>query len=129
MRKRDRQRFVRHCQDLIISLGGVRSEGFNEWELQTRYGRLGLTVRENATTGPGTVYTRFDDPTTAHPHTGCNPHSGKWNHHYFDGWTVDTAVIDIEHCLRSVLPVAVCAASANSPNPDGGFYSQEEVHV
>ena len=112
MRQRDRRLFVQRCTALIADLGGVRSAGMYEWGLQTRHGQLGLNVRENTTSGPGTVFTRFVDPKAAHPQTGCNQYSGKWNHHYFDGWTVDAAVIDFERCLRSVLLVAVCAASA-----------------
>lgn len=104
MRKRDRQRFVRRCNELIARLGGVRSDGMYQWELATRYGRLGLTVRENWREGPGTVFTRFDDPSTARRHLECNPYSGKWNHHYFDGWTVEAAIADFEYRLQSVLP-------------------------
>ena len=112
MRQRDRRLFVQRCAALIADLGGVPVDGLYQWELATRFGRLSLSVIENTTVGPGTVFTRFDDPKTAQPQTGCNPYSGKWNHHYFDNWTVDIALTDIEHCLRSVLPVAVCAASA-----------------
>jgi hypothetical protein len=91
---------------MIGRLGGVRSDGIYQWELATRYGRLDLTVRENRCEGPGTVFTRFDDPSTAHRHLDCNPYSGKWNHHYFDGWTVEAAIADLEHRLRSVLPTS-----------------------
>lgn len=104
MRKRDRQRFVRQCNELIARLGGVSSDGMYQWELATRYGQLRLTVRENRFEGPGTVFTRFDDPSTARRHLDCNPYSGKWNHHYFDGWTVEAAVADFEYRLKSVLP-------------------------
>ena len=113
MKQRDRRLFVQRCIALIADLGGVHSEGgLYEWELPTNFGRLCLSVVEDTTGGPGTVFARFDNEKAAHPQTGCNPYSGKWNHHYFDGWTVDAAVIDFERCLRSVLPVAVCAASA-----------------
>jgi hypothetical protein len=121
MRKRDRQRFVRLCNELIARLGGVPSDGICRWELATRYGPLGLTVSENRIEGPGTVFTRFDDPQTARRHVDCNPYSGKWNHHYFDGWTVEAAIADLERWLRSVLPTsdnldtddpAVCSCKA-----------------
>jgi hypothetical protein len=112
MRKRDRQLFVRRCHDLIARLGGIRTDGFYQWELPTRYGQLGLSVTENTTSGPGTVFTRFDDPKAAHPHTNCNPYSGKWNHHYFGDWTVDDALAEFECRLQSVLP-ADCRASAD----------------
>ena len=114
MRQRNRRLFVQRCTALIADLGGVHSEGgLYEWELPTNFGRLCLSVVENTTSASVTVLTRFVDAKAAHPQTACNPYSGKWNHHYFDGWMVDAAVIDFERCLRSVLPVAVCAASAS----------------
>jgi hypothetical protein len=109
MRKRDRQRFIRRCRELIARLGGVGTDGLYQWQLSTRYGRLGLSVIKNTTGGPGTVFTRFDDPKAAHPQTGCNPYSGKWNHHYFDNWTVDDALTDVERRLRSVVLMTDCA--------------------
>jgi hypothetical protein len=111
MRKRDRERFVRLANKLIESLGGRHLDRHDEWELETRFGRLLLHVVENRIEGPGTVFTRFDNAKAAHPHTGCNPHSGKWNHHFFDGWSVDAALTDLEYQLKKVLPVAVeCSA-------------------
>jgi acetylornithine deacetylase/succinyl-diaminopimelate desuccinylase-like protein len=107
MRKRDRQRFVKQANKLIESLGGVHRERHNEWELETRFGRLVLHVTENYVGGPGTVFTRFDDPSIAKRNVCCNRCSGKWNHHYFEEWTVETALVDLEYRLRKVLPVAV----------------------
>ena len=105
MRQRDRRLFVQRCTALITDLGGVRSEGMYEWGLQTRYGRLELNVRENTTSGPGTVFTRFVDAKAALPQTGCNQYSGKWNHYWFEG-TVDYALKELEHRLKAVMPVA-----------------------
>jgi hypothetical protein len=53
--------------------------------------------------GLGTVFTRFDDPKTARQLVDCNRFSGKWNHHYFDGWTVETAINDLSVWLKKVL--------------------------
>ena len=103
MRERDRRRFVRLCNDLIARMGGVRSHGLYQWELPTRYGRLGLTTRQDGCQGPGTVFTRFDEPHRVDRQINANPYSGKWNHHYFDGWTVEAAFADFECRLRSVL--------------------------
>ena len=104
MRRRERERFVRLCRDLIAGLGGVPTDEPDRWHLETRHGLLTLRVAENTVSGPGTVFTRFDDPGRASPHTGCNPHSGKWNMHYFGSWTVAAALADVEGSLRSVLP-------------------------
>jgi hypothetical protein len=53
--------------------------------------------------GLGTVYARFDDPQKARLLANCNRFSGKWNAHYFDGWTVETAVDDLRRRLRMVV--------------------------
>jgi hypothetical protein len=63
---------------------GTRSSDFYDLELDTPAGLLRLTVYENW------VATRFDDVKLATALTKkigrpCNPYSGKWNFHYFDG--------------------------------------------
>lgn len=103
--KRDKERFVKACEALIVELGGTRQDGLNDWTIDTRFGALGLTARENPArdTGPGTVFTRFDDPTAAGRTVNCNPFSGKWNHHYWKGWTADAAFTDFAWQLRRIL--------------------------
>lgn len=105
--KRDREEFVQKCEALIVKFGGEKQDGLNDWKITTRFGVMGLTVREHKArdTGPGVVFTRFDDPTAAHDSTACNPHSGKWNHHYFKGWTTKSALEDFARQLKGVLPV------------------------
>jgi hypothetical protein len=31
---------------------------------------------------------------------GANPYSGKWNHHYFENWTPETAAVHFESELN-----------------------------
>ena len=74
-----------------------------EFAIQTKVGLLHLLVTENTTTGPGTVFTRFDDPKAASAIVDCNPHSGKWNHFYFEG-TVEYAIESLSLLLKQVMP-------------------------
>jgi hypothetical protein len=108
MKKADRERFVAAANAIIASLGAVVSDRASEsyhWILATKLGGLRLTVTENSTQGPGAVFCRFDQPEVASRFVGCNEYSGKWNHYWFEG-TVDYALQDLEHRLKSVMPVA-----------------------
>ena len=55
------------------------------------------------TIGLGTVLARFDDPHQAGRMVNCNRLSGRWNHHYVDGYTVETAIDDLSSRLKMVL--------------------------
>ena len=46
--------------------------------------------------------TRFEFAKMASPTTGCNEHSGKWNHHYFSPWTTEDALEDVDHWLKQI---------------------------
>ncbi len=94
--------FIERANELLSELG-AECTGENVYALETRLGRLRLLVTVNRLEGPGTVFSRFDDAKRAHGSTDCNPHSGKWNHHYFDGWTTDAAIADLAVRLRGVL--------------------------
>lgn len=107
MKTKDAERFDRKAKELIVSYGGVLfDERLGRYELETSFGRLELVVRDNwakrGKNGPGTVFTRFDDPDAAKRVVDCNPHSGKWNHHYFNGWTVEGALTDLKRSLDIV---------------------------
>lgn len=105
MNKRERDRFVKQANALIENLGGTisfRDERY-PWRLETQVGPLFLFVEENTIGGPGTVFTRFENPSDAKQLVECNPYSGKWNHHFFDGWTVKDALEHLEFWLRKVL--------------------------
>ena len=110
-KKADRERFVTGANAIIESLGAVLSDPAREsyhWILTTKVGGLRLTVTENHTQGPGAVFCRFDQPDVASRSVGCNEHTGKWNHYWFEG-TVDSALKELEHRLKAVMPVTSAA--------------------
>jgi len=100
MKRIEQERFVKGATALVERFGGV-PDG-DRWTMETKYGKLSLRVVGDCGDS-GTVFTRFDDAKRAHPDTCCNPHSGKWNHHYFDPWTVKQALIDLEYQLKRVM--------------------------
>ena len=106
MQKKERQRFVKQAVQLLLSLG-AKQDGSETYRftLQTKAGVLRLHPDENRTSGPGTVFTRFDDPQAARQIVDCNKFSGKWNHHYFDPWDVETAIADLSYWLSKVIPL------------------------
>ncbi|HBO43635.1 MAG TPA: hypothetical protein DD670_06835 [Planctomycetaceae bacterium] len=101
MTKKQRQLFLCAVKSLLLSLGAQQSD--DRFTLQTKAGTLTLYPDEHGTIGVGTVFTRFDDPHAARKLVDCNRFSGKWNHHYFDGWDVETAITDCEYWLRKVI--------------------------
>ncbi|MHC4299603.1 MAG: hypothetical protein ACYS7Y_20175 [Planctomycetota bacterium] len=129
MNKRDRAKFVKGATDLIEKYGGVPG-GFYDWEMETKYGKLYLRIDNSwssATVGPGTVFTRFDEPKRASQDIPCNEFSGKWNHHYFRHWTVQQALTDLEYQLRKVGSEQVVYAMLRDGGPDDLFVLFPEV--
>ncbi len=100
-RKKQRELFLSKVVELLLHLGAQQEE--ERYTLQTRPGMLTLHPTANFGDGLGTVFTRFDDPQAARQLVDCNPYSGKWNFHYFDGWTVEAAIHDLAARLRMVL--------------------------
>ena len=100
MKARTRKIFLAKARKLLLDLG-AKQEG-NEFILQTRAGRLKLHPSEYEGEEVGTVFGRFDDPTAARQVVDCNRFSGKWNHHYFDGWSVEAAIDDLAWQLRKL---------------------------
>lgn len=100
--KKQRQLFLAKVATLLLDLGATPSD--YDFALQTKVGLLKLHPSENHCEGLGTVFTRFNDPKAATELTGCNPYSGKWNHFYFSGWTVDSAMENLALHLRRLLP-------------------------
>ena len=115
--KKQRTEFRRKAEDLIRKHGGRRiSEdeqlGLYDWLIESKYGPLLLRVddyerkvRYGRTEQVGAVFTRFDDVTRAPRFVDCNPHSGKWNHHYFGHWTVYRAILNLGFHLQAVAPL------------------------
>lgn len=106
MRKRDRERWVKKVEARLKSLGAEQTEHHYPWKLETPVGLLRLIVDPHTgrgVKGPGTVFTRFEEPERAKCRVACNPYSGKWNHHYFSGWDVETSLADLEYRLEQVM--------------------------
>ncbi len=104
MTKKQRQLFVAKAKALLLDLGAKQDGGeVYRFTLNTKAGRLLVHPDENDTIGLGTVFTCFDDPRAARKLVDCNRFSGKWNFHYFDGWTVETAIDDLSAQLKGVL--------------------------
>lgn len=102
MRKRLRERFVQEIKRLLVQAG---AEPIGEdFVLQTKAGRLTLRPSENRSEGLGTVFCRFDDPQTAKELVDCNPYSGKWNFHFFNGWSLAAALHHFAFSLAKVMP-------------------------
>lgn len=115
----ERRRFVTAASSLIETHGGTPSRlpyqngitgGLHtEFMLDSKFGPLRMSVYERTTDsgGPGDVMTQFEFARLAAPQTGCNPHSGKWNHHYFSPWTTDDAFDDVERWLKQIQPTTL----------------------
>ena len=103
--KKQRNIFLAQAVKLLLDLGAQQDGGetLYRFTLQTKAGRLRLHPDADQHEGPGTVYTCFDDVEAARQFVDCNRFSGKWNHHYFDGWTVETALAEFSARLRLVL--------------------------
>jgi hypothetical protein len=102
MTTRTRKLFLSKAKALLLDLGATQDG--DDYVLQTKAGRLKLHVSNYEGEEVGTVYARFDDPDTAKLLVDCNRFSGKWNFHYFDGWTVESAIADLSAQLRRVTP-------------------------
>jgi hypothetical protein len=101
MTKKQRQLFFAKVRELLHSLGATQDG--DDFILQTKVGKLTLFPHTSKTAELGTVFGRFDDPKAALKLVPCNPYSGKWNHHFFDGWTVETAIQELDFQLRQIL--------------------------
>jgi hypothetical protein len=101
MTNKERQLFLAKVNELLLSLGATQHG--DDFILQTKTGKLTLFPTPNETIGLGTVFGRFDDPKAALKLVPCNPYSGKWNHHFFDEWTVESAMAELEFQLRKVI--------------------------
>lgn len=108
--KQTQKQFRQGAAEVIRTVGGTESpneSGGYRFHLDTKYGLLRLHIDEHDQhEGPGTVFTCFENATAA-SEIGGNRFSGKWNHHYFAGWTVEAALGDLEKNLHRVLPTSL----------------------
>ncbi len=78
------QRFKTALTDYIISKGAQPSQ-FYQYEIDTPAGKLGISVYDDW------IACRFDDVDLGRQFSAtcgksCNPYSGKWNFHFFNGY-------------------------------------------
>lgn len=108
--KRAQEQFRQRAAEVIRRVGGAElpdEDGGYRFHLDTKYGLLRLHVSEHDQhDGPGTVFTYFENATAASA-VESNRFSGKWNFHYFSGWTVEAALSDLERNLGRVLPTSL----------------------
>lgn len=107
--KKTRLAFQKGAREILESLGAVNVSGpCDEWLLKTKYGDLTLHIDinyEGRDSGPGTVFTRFEDPKRAHEGgVDCNSYTGKWNHHFFKGSDLEYALYSLRFLLKDVVP-------------------------
>lgn len=77
------QRFKETLTDYIVAKGAQPSR-FYQYELDTPAGRLWISIYDDW------IACRFDDVELGRQFTAtcgrtCNPYSGKWNFHFFNG--------------------------------------------
>lgn len=99
------QTFLHHVQKYLHDINATQDLADpTRYTLPTKAGILHLYLTPNYSNGPGTIYTRFDNPTQAkQAGIDCNPYSGKWNHHYFVPWTPQEAAQDFQTTLNKIL--------------------------
>jgi len=89
--------FTDKFTERILELGAVKIKSLTDshvtFELSTRFGRLEIYLYSDHV-HCFTVFSCFDDVDKAKAETGCNPYSGKFNHHrgLYDDETVNDAV-------------------------------------
>jgi hypothetical protein len=98
-----REQFEKEARDLLRRLGAVEpQENPYPWpifNLATKAGNLRLSFHTRLWCARETWFRadhdspwiagRFDDVEAARKLVDSNPYSGKWNHHYWRGWTSD----------------------------------------
>jgi hypothetical protein len=109
---KDRRAFAEKATEVIRQAGGREQPddtGLYSWLIpETRCGPLYLHVADAGSHGLGFVAGCFACPDRAVAVLGAevvNKHSGKWNHHYFNPWGTDDAVVGFEWSLKRVLIV------------------------
>jgi hypothetical protein len=114
MTKRDRIKFKKLIETSLRALGARTGEarlgisglfGAYHWDVDTPQGLVAFTVYVDSDNRNwlGWVAGRFQN-VAAGKSFGANPHSGKWNHYYFENWTPDSAAIHFQSQLSRLFP-------------------------
>ena len=77
------EKFNKAIIDYIVSLGAVKTEDNLRFVLETRYGKLNISLRKPDKQKTFLIFTQFEEPKRAKGITG-NPISGKWNFYIND---------------------------------------------
>ncbi len=124
MAKAKRKQFVKVIRDYLLSIGAVETKAdlnnkhsiygdFPSYEFvyDSKCGTLHLAVHARGSykgsSGPGDVMSRFALPKMAHRHVNCNPHSGKWNHQYFENCTIEEALENFKSEMEKITPTTL----------------------
>jgi hypothetical protein len=101
-------RFVARLRAVLEELGCRQATmSFYQYTLETRAGLLRVSVHPNSSSAGAWVAARFEEPRRATELLGHgfsdnpNPHTGKWNHHFFDeAFSTDESIAEAESHLR-----------------------------
>ncbi len=80
------QKFNNKVEKIVLALGGIPDTFYN-WVIETKAGKLYVSVHEAEASKLFSIFCRFDDPKLANEvlssfnKSNLNPYSGKWNYH------------------------------------------------
>jgi hypothetical protein len=81
------QKFNKKVEKIVLALGGV-PDSFYKWVIETKAGKLFISVHEAEASKLFSIFCCFDDPRLANEmlstsnKSNLNQHSGKWNYHF-----------------------------------------------
>lgn len=90
----------------IESIGGVRNpdDSLHDFTVATKAGSYHCSPDCHCEgDGYGDLMGRFDSVDLARQFVDCNPYSGKWNHHFFGDWTMETIMPELKHQFRNIV--------------------------
>lgn len=90
----------------IESIGGTRNpEGsWHDFTIPTKAGSYQCSPGCHCEGGGyGDLMGKFESVDLARTFVDCNPFSGKWNHHFFGDWTIDTIMSELNHLFRNII--------------------------
>jgi len=109
--KLEQQNFGIQIEALFEQLGAVKSTERYGLTMQTKVGPYHVNIYPgDSKTELGWVAGRFDNILAAQQLLGKGMYdpgsvglSGKWNHHFFEGWTAEMAVAEMKRQLQKIL--------------------------
>ena len=98
------QKFNNKVEKIVLALGGI-PDTFYKWVIETKAGKLYVSVHEAEASGLFSIFCRFDEPRLANEvlslsnKSNLNPHSGKWNYHVLD---MDVCLSMFENGIKEI---------------------------